>query len=141
MREERLLERIQKIEDDPDRRESSDHVMAVNSVLTHLRKILNTRQGSVPIADDFGVPDYTSFKSNLSMKDTATMGEIEDAIKKSVLKYEPRLHSISISFIESEDLTFSFLFDISATMKTDDGEIPIVIKTSMTPEGEVSLSV
>ena len=29
------------------------------SIVAHLQRILNTRQGSVPIDTEFGVPDFT----------------------------------------------------------------------------------
>ncbi len=62
MREERLLERLGGIEREPRRRETQDVNRQVVSIPRHLERILNTRRGNVPIADDFGMPDYTNIK-------------------------------------------------------------------------------
>ena len=62
MREERLLERLGVIEREPRRWETQDVNRQVVSVPLHLERILKTRQGNVPIADDFGMPDYTNIK-------------------------------------------------------------------------------
>ena len=82
MREKRLLERLRAIEQDPDWRGESDPKAAVASVLGHLGKILNTRQGSAPIAPDFGVPDFTAIASSFGLD---SVPEIEEAISNVIV--------------------------------------------------------
>ena len=59
MGEIRLLQRLRSIAADPARRAKHDVNRVTDSVLEHLQRILNTRQGNVPLADDYGVPDFT----------------------------------------------------------------------------------
>jgi len=70
MNEERLLERIRAWESEPDRRGRADSIRQVDSILAHLWRILNTRQGGVPISDAYGIPDLndflTSYSNNIS---------------------------------------------------------------------------
>ena len=61
MGEERLLERIQSWEKEPKRRSRGEPRRQIDSIVAHLQRILNTRQGNVPIADGYGVPDLTDF--------------------------------------------------------------------------------
>jgi type VI secretion system protein len=61
MREERLLERLGSLEQQPLRRERNQHGRLVESILAHLHCILNTRHGGVPIAPEYGVPDFLNF--------------------------------------------------------------------------------
>ena len=64
MREHRLLNRIRLINRNPSRRVTEDPKEMIRSIQDHLQRILNTRQGSAPIAEDFGVPDFTNFMSD-----------------------------------------------------------------------------
>ncbi len=60
MLQERLLERIANLEKDDDKSVSAPATSQINSIIAHLGKLLNTRQGSVSIAPDYGVPDMTN---------------------------------------------------------------------------------
>jgi type VI secretion system protein len=61
MRERRLLERIANwSEADAERTSQTQVDILVRSVNDHLSRLLNTRQGSVPIDPHFGVPDFTN---------------------------------------------------------------------------------
>jgi type VI secretion system protein len=59
MGEERLLERIRSWKNEPQRRSRGEPRRQIDSIVAHLQRILNTRQGNVPIADGYGVPDLT----------------------------------------------------------------------------------
>jgi type VI secretion system protein len=96
MRDERLLERIYLLEKDPDRREGHDTTRQINSILNHLQRVLNTKQGSVLIADDYGIPDFTNLPGAFS---TGSTHEVERIIKNVIEKYEPRLTKVRARFI------------------------------------------
>jgi type VI secretion system protein len=67
MRGQRLLERLRAIDQHPDWRDSADPKTAIASVIDHLIKILNSRQGSAPTASDLGMPDFTSLAGSLKI--------------------------------------------------------------------------
>lgn len=141
MREDRLLERIRKINEGQVRGGGDDHTRRVNSVLAYIAKILNTRQGSVPIGIDFGLPDYSTLATRFFTDSTETVDNIEEAIVSAIEKYEPRLSSVRVQFIVREEDNLILDFEVSAQIMTDSGLVPIVLKTSMSPEGETSVSI
>ncbi len=99
MREQRLLERIQLWEKEPDRRSREDSGRTIDSVMAHLQRILNTRQGSVQIAEDFGLPDFTDLIDNYP----ESIRDLERSIRKMIQRFEPRLSAIQVKFIPQED--------------------------------------
>lgn len=136
MREKRLLERLRAIEQDPDWRGGSDLQLAVRSVLDHLVKVLNTRQGSAPIAADYGVPDFTSLASAYS---SDALPEMEAAIAQVISKYEPRLVGAKINFDPKPEYPFMLAFKLSARVRVEDREQPVVFETVLNPDGQITV--
>lgn len=136
MREKRLLERLRAIEEDPDWRGESDPKIAIVSVLDHLGKILNTRQGSAQIAADYGVPDFTSIASSFG---TDSLPEIEEAIAKVISKYEPRLVGVKINFEPRADRPFMIAFKLTARVRVEGREMPVVFETVLNPDGHITV--
>jgi type VI secretion system protein len=136
MREHRLLERIASLGADDERSHITRAEILVDSILEHLRRILNTRQGSVPIDLLFGVPDFTNLAGSFSTGTTAEM--IED-MTRMIQRYEPRLRQPRISFTESQDEVLSLAFAISGFIAVDDREIPVRLASHVASNGRVSL--
>jgi len=134
MKEERLLERISVWMREPQRRNRTDPRRQIDSILAHLQRILNTRQGSVPISDGYGIPDLTDFMT--SYPESVT--EIERSIRHAVEAYEPRLRAVKIVFIPQEDDILCLRFQILAHLHTDEGK-NILIETIVDSDGKVSL--
>jgi type VI secretion system protein len=120
MREERLLERIRAFGKEPTRRGKEDPRRITDSVLRHLQRILNTKQGNVPIAEDYGTPDFSDFL--LSFPDS--IREIERAIRVAIQKYEPRLRGAKVSF------------QIVAKLDTE-SKTPVFFETQIDSDGKV----
>ncbi len=134
MREKRLLERLRAVELDPDWRGGSDPAAAIQSVLGHVVKILNTRQGSTPIAPDFGVPDFTSIASTFGAESVA---QIEEAIVRVIQKFEPRLTAVRVSFEPQEDRAFALAFKLQAQLAAEGQATPVVFETILNPDGRI----
>ncbi len=118
MRQERLLERIYRMEIDPDRREDNNPVVYIHSVMNHLQRILNTRQGGVPIAGDYGMPEFTNLPGAFS---TGATHEVETLLKNAIEKYEPRLQSIQVFFEPQESDLLALRFKIEAKLSLEHG--------------------
>lgn len=136
MREKRLLERLRAIELDPDWRGGTDESLAIASVLAHVVRILNTRQGSAPIAEDYGVPDFTSLASTYGPE---SVGQVEEAIVKVIQKFEPRLTGVQVVFEPHADRPFSLAFRLSARLAGAGQATPVVFETILTPDGRISV--
>lgn len=136
MREKRLLERIRTIDEDPDWRGESDPKTAIASVLGHLGQILNTRQGSAPIAMELGMPDFTSIASSLNAD---SLPEMAATIGSVIAKYEPRLADVKVDAEPLPDKSFMVGFKLAATVRIDGHEIPVVFETVLNPDGHISV--
>jgi len=115
MREERLLDRLRMWEKEPARRGKEDPRRIIDSVSRHLHRILNTKQGNVPIGEDYGLPDLTDFLKTYP----GSLMEIERGMRLAIQKYEPRLKAVRVTFFPQEDDLLSLHFQITARLSTE----------------------
>jgi type VI secretion system protein len=69
------------------------------SIMDHLNRLFNTRQGSLPHLADYGLPDI----SEIYRKMPDGIDELRKAIEKAILKYEPRLRKVKVIRKENEE--------------------------------------
>lgn len=127
-----LLERI----DNPQQggyRLTADPHRTVESVLEHLRKMLNVRQGSVCTLPDYGIPDLNS----LFMQYPDAVLALRRIIRESLEKYEPRLRRVNVRYIPDEDDPLILRFEITARLAMDEKDSPIRFETVVGDNGEV----
>ncbi len=136
MPEERLLERIRNLERDPERRVVQNVSREVESVIGYLQRLLNTRQGSSPIEEDFGIPDFTNVPGE-TISDTAR--DMERTIRQVIQKFEPRLANVRVSFVPQKDELMSLRFKIEASLGREKG-VPVAFETVVSSEGRVKVS-
>lgn len=136
MYQQRLLERIREMEKHPELRGNPDPEVVVKSVMDHLRKILNTKQGTAPIDDDFGVPDFTNLGSTFGQD---TIPDIQRSIADVVRKYEPRLKGVNVTYIPQSQDVLQVAFKLEAVIQTEQREVPVVFETVIDPDGKVSV--
>ena len=134
MREERLLDRIRAWEKDPARRGREEPKRIVDSVLRHLRRILNTKHGNVPIAEDYGVPDFTDFL----FAHPESVREIERVIRLAIQKYEPRLKAVKVNYIPQDEDPLSLRFQIVARL-LNDSKHPVFFETIIDSGGKIDI--
>ena len=136
MREERLLNRIRTHEGESSRRATKDPDKVISSVLHHLQMILNTRQGDVPIAEDYGIPDITSFRHTIPF----SIREIENSMSRTIEKYEPRLKEVRVKFISQEEDRLTVSFQIHARIVLEDQKEPVMFKSQIDSYGKIKIS-
>ena len=134
MREERLLERLRRWEKEPLGRGREDPRKVIDSVIAHLRRLLNTRQGSVPIAPDYGIPDFMHV---LQGGPEASL-DMESALRAVIEAYEPRLAGVRVTYMAVDDVGSPLRFNIQAKLRMD--AKPILLETSMGPDGHIQVS-
>lgn len=137
MKERRLLERIAAWEDGEQRTNQTQVDVLIRSVTDHLRRLLNTRQGSVQLDPLFGVPDFTNIAGGFTAGSTR---DIEEEIRRMVIKYEPRIKSPRV--VISRELTdiLSIRFTLEGRLEVDDREIPLQLSTTVGASGKVVVS-
>lgn len=134
MHEERLLERIRSAEREPLRRGGDNQRRCIDSLLAHLQRILNTRQGNVPIADDYGVPDFLDFLQTYP----ESVHEIEHNIKNAIDRYEPRLSRATVTYVQDEDETLTLRFQIVACLTVEGGR-KVFFETVVDSDGRIRI--
>ena len=134
MREERLLERIRTWGIEPARRGKEDPRRIADSILRHLQRILNTKQGNVPIAEDYGTPDFSDFL--LTYPDSVR--EIERALRVTIQKYEPRLKAVKVIFIPQEEDLLSLRFQIVARLSSE-SKSQVLFETMIDSDGKINI--
>jgi len=135
MREARLLERIRQREHDPLRRESEDPSRVIDSVQEHLRQILNTRQGNVLIAEEYGTPDFTEFLTEYPQ----SLRGFERAIRQTIMKYEPRLRAVRVSFLPQEEDLLAVKFQIFAKLAEPGTNTSVFFESLLDSDGKISI--
>jgi type VI secretion system protein len=105
----------------------------IMSIMDHLNRMFNVREGSLAHLKDYGLPDI----SEIYRKMPHGIQELQDAIKRAVEKHEPRMANIQVLPRENEDDKFKLIFIISGEMK--DGGI-IRFQTTFTSMGTSSIS-
>lgn len=135
MREHRLLERIRRLEKNPSRRITEDPNEMIHSVQEHLQCLLNTRQGSAPIADDYGIPDFTNLMTGFD----ESKRSVEQTIRNTILTYEPRLQGVRVTLLQQDDDKLSLRFQISAQLISRDSHDPVMFESVLDAGGRFSV--
>lgn len=131
----RLLERIREMARPQAERRPPDPESLQQSILRHLTRILNTRQGSTVIASDYGVPDFSALTTN---PNAANLARIEEILCDVVTRYEPRLNNVGVRFVQDPDAPFRMGFSLTADIAGLDGA-QIAFQTVLTPSGRINI--
>ncbi len=135
MRENRLLERIALRQKDPHKRGREDPKQSIDSILEHLQRILNTRQGNVPIAEDFGLPDLTDLQQDYP----DSLRGFERAIRQTIQNYEPRLRAVRVRFIPNEEDPLSLRFQIVGRLANEEMKDTLHFESIVGSDGKISV--
>jgi type VI secretion system protein len=129
-----LLERIQALE--KGRPDTGDQAALQRSVMRHLSALLNTRRGSVPIAEDYGIGETMDIAGDFSKEGIATLERDLEAV---IGKYEPRLANVKVTFAPRNALPLTVVFRIDASLATETGPRPLRLETILDADGAVHL--
>lgn len=123
--EKTLLERIDDADAPPRRGEAADPYRVSRSVLDHLERMLNVRQGSVETLPDYGLPDF----NDVMARPGAGVGELRKAIKHTVETYEPRLKRVKVRFVPDDTAPLDLRFEITGQVVADGASSPVLFET------------
>ncbi|MFY9268865.1 MAG: type VI secretion system baseplate subunit TssE [Candidatus Manganitrophaceae bacterium] len=134
-RERTLLERLSAPAGSRPLTTAEDTQALADSVLGHLRKMLNTRQGHVLIQPEYGMPDVTEFVQNLP----EMVERVQRAIRTSIERFEPRLRNVRVKHLVSPDDRMSLKFEITAELVTEREEVSVWFETAVAPSGRIEV--
>jgi type VI secretion system protein len=131
-----LLERLADPDPSAQRTIRQNTQSLVDSVMRHLQRMLNTRQGHVPIQPDYGMPDITDCAEGAP----EAVDRIRRAIRNSVEMFEPRLRRVRITHLPASD-DLNLHFGITGQIVTEKEQIPVHFSTTVSPSGSATISV
>jgi type VI secretion system protein len=105
----------------------------VISIMDHLNRLFNTREGSLPHLKDYGLPDI----SEIYRKMPHGIEELQKAIKKTIEKYEPRLQKIKVIPKDSDPKEFRLVFILTGELR--EGGL-VRFQTTFTSMGSSSIA-
>lgn len=107
----------------------SEENQVIMSVLDNMQRILNARQGALSHLPDYGLPDMTKILQGMP----CTAHELMGTLSAVLLKYEPRLKSITVVMMDQE-IPGELRYAIDAELK---GIGLVRYGTAFMPEGRV----
>ncbi|MFQ5571548.1 MAG: type VI secretion system baseplate subunit TssE [Rhodothermales bacterium] len=85
----------------------------LQSVLSNLNRLFNTRQGSIDHLPDYGLPEVSSVYFNAPY----SIDGLRQAVKEIVQKYEPRLSKVYVEQQHADDQEMRLTFLITAELE------------------------
>jgi len=107
----------------------SEQNQVILSVLDNMQRILNARQGTLSHLPDYGLPDMSKILQGLP----GTAHQLMNTLSGVLLKYEPRLKSLTITLLEQK-MPGELAYAIDAELK---GIGLVHYGTDFMPEGRV----
>lgn len=105
----------------------------VESVVEHLRSLLNMRIGSAATTPGMGVPDFTDLVHNFPGSGLT----LTKAIRATIMEFEPRLRNVLVRYVPAEIPTV-VRFEISAQI-ADDANTAVKFRTEFAPGGRMEV--
>ena len=109
----------------------SEEDQVILSVLDNIQRILNSRAGAISHLPDYGLPDMTKILQGMP----GTAHQLTATLSNVLLKYEPRLQSMSVTLLE-QHVPGELRYTIDAELK---GVGLVRYGTEFMPEGKVLL--
>lgn len=107
----------------------SEQNQVILSVLDNMQRILNARQGTLSHLPDYGLPDMSKILQGLP----GTAHQLMNTLSSVLLKYEPRLKSLTI-MLHEQKMPGELAYAIDAELK---GIGLVRYGTDFMPEGRV----
>ena len=99
-----------------------------------LLQILNARQGSAMVADDFGLPDFSPEAVSLH-----TLRQYEQNMKALMRKYEPRFKQVQVLSRFDSEYKNRLIFHFQGVLDHADGLEKISYYSVMTDHGRLMM--
>jgi type VI secretion system protein len=106
----------------------------VESIIEHLRGLLNTRQGECPAAMDFGVVDFTDLMHTFP----EAIQTLQKSIRATILQYEPRLKSVIVQHVRDDEVLV-LKFQITAQLASKTSKGAVRLETQLRAGGQISV--
>ena len=106
----------------------------LESIVEHLKALLNTRQGESPSVPDFGVVDFTDLVHNFP----EAIQTLQRAIRDTIKQYEPRLKNVQVQHIRDDEVLV-LKFQIAAQLAAKGAKGNVRFETQLRAGGHMSV--
>lgn len=134
MRDKRLFERVRDWSKTPGKYHRGRASDQIASVVDHLKKLLNSRQGSTLMDPEYGMPDFTDLRATFP----DSVRDIERSISRTIERFEPRLTNVKVDFME-QDERLTLYFQIRAMLTSDDMPMDIHLQSTLDAGGKMAV--
>jgi type VI secretion system lysozyme-like protein len=107
----------------------------VESVLQDLGHLYNTRRGSTPLSDLYGLPDISDMLANLTPPDVE---RIRDGLEATTRQFEPRMRDTRVSIAAEEGLGV-LRFAVQGSLLYEKALIPVRYLVNIEGDGRVTV--
>jgi type VI secretion system protein len=114
---------------------ASNAGVAIDSVVSNLRRLFNARQGCSETRPDLGMPDFGDMQRGIN----SALPEIIHAVKTLVEQFEPRLRNVQVRHDIEDDQPQTIRFSIRADLVLSDGATPIRFAGTFGGDGHVEV--
>jgi type VI secretion system protein len=104
--------------------------LGADSVIEHLRVLLNTRRGEAPTVPNYGVPDFSDTVHSFP----GAITTLQRAIRDTITEFEPRLKNVQVRHVQNEDDVLTLRFEITARLA--DGNKLLRLQTKVSAGGK-----
>jgi len=106
------------------------------SIQAHLTQLLNSRRGMTPHLSHYGLPDihYVYYSLPHSLEKLA--GEI----KETIIRYEPRLTAVSVTFVSASSDSFRATYRIAGEVAEGSRVSRLTFETEVLRNGRAETS-
>jgi type VI secretion system protein len=107
----------------------------IQSILAHLRVLLNTRQGDAPCVPRYGVIDFNDIVHGFP----GSVPEMLKSIQDSILEHEPRLKNPKVRHVPNDN-PLVLRFEISAQLVQARSSQTLRLSTTVRPGGRIDIA-
>lgn len=122
-----LLERLE----NPDAARDTAEI----SIQRNLLRMLTTRQGSVAMWPDYGLPDM----NNLKMSVNEILQSMQQDVATMIERYEPRLINVSVTCLPPDARDRHLTFTVSGTVVEGNSRRPVRLEAALEADGKARL--
>ncbi len=109
----------------------------LESLKANLQEMLNVREGSVAALPDYGMPDF----NDLVFEFPDAIYQLQVAIRRFLLKYEPRLKEVSVSYLPDRSQPLQLRYRIGVTIhSTESAMESYMFDTVITGSGQAFIA-
>ena len=114
---------------------AKDENLAV-SIQSHLTLLLNSRRGMTPHLEKYGLPDIHYIYYSLPH----SLNRLADAIKDTVVTFEPRLQDVAVSLVSADETSFRATYRISGRLSDGSAVSRLTFETEVLRDGRSKTS-